>query len=75
MISTSENIQVALKQVQSPVDDKKPTLLILYARNMYGGMFKRIGAPNYSVYDQEKEILFTCPFILILKVEEVLIDD
>ena len=33
MISTSENIQVALKFAQSTSIEKKPVLIIFYARN------------------------------------------
>ena len=75
MISTSENIQVALKYAQSTSLEKKPVLIIFFSQNIYGNSFKRIGSSNYSVYSDEKEILFVCPQIKIINMLEVTVND
>ena len=75
LISSSENIQVALQFSQVTSADKKPVLIVLYAENNVGSIAKRIGFSNLSVYQHEKEILFISPAIYILKIEEVLVDD
>ena len=42
---------------------------------MFGFAFKRIGSSSYSVYEHEKEVLFITPYVLIIKIEEVKINN
>ena len=61
MLSTSENIQVALRYAQCTSIDKNPVLIVFLSQNIYGNSFKRMGSSNYSAYPDEKEMLFVCP--------------
>ena len=75
MVSTSENIQVALQFAQASSIDKKHVLIVFFASNMCGNEFKRIGSSNFSVYEHEMEILFANPLIHILKIADVQVND